>query len=126
MSNSINLVDNSSIKGREEKFTTLEVDLHKIVKDWKTSLFSFEWLLPNGQVRTIEDLTENRAAQFRETESAYKHERPMERPVLGLGMIENVEIGSKKEILLTLYSLGVVKMEVHVPTSCLKDFQKFM
>ncbi len=120
------LIDNVATKGREEKFTTIEIDVSKIVTGWKASVYSFEWLLPNGQVKPPAELSESHAKQFKDVEASYADGTPMERPVLGLGMLDNVEIGSKKEVLLTLHSLGVPKMEVHIPTSCLKDFEPFM
>lgn len=126
MSNKIKLVNNTSLKGREDKFTLMEVNLDKIVSGWKESLFSFEWLTPEGQVKVMKDLSESHAKQYQDIEKQYKQSNPLERPVLGLGMMDNVEIGSRKEVLLTLHTLGVPKLEVHVPNSCIKDFQKFM
>ena len=57
MAHSFNLKDNTTLKDRADKFTILQVDLSKIVKDWKKSLYSFEWLLPDGTVRPPEKLT---------------------------------------------------------------------
>ena len=48
----LNLIDNPSLKGREDKYRTLEVNLDEIIKSWKISLFSFEWLTPEGQIRS--------------------------------------------------------------------------
>ena len=119
-------IDNSSLKGRESSFITIELDIAKIVKDWKASVFSFEWLTPEGQVRTLDVLGETQTEQYQKVETAFKCGETLERPVLGLGVMDNIEIGSRKEVLLTLCALGVEKIDVHVPKSCLKDFQKFI
>ena len=126
MAHSFNLKDNTTLKDRADKFTILQVDLSKIVKDWKKSLYSFEWLLPDGTVRPPEKLTTQYRHQYNNVEQIYQLSGTLERPILGLGMMDNVEIGSRKEVLLTLTRLGVETMDVHVPKSCLEDFKKFM
>ena len=126
MSDKIKLIDNASLKGREEKFTLMKVNLKKVIADWQDSLFSFEWLEPDGTVRSLKTLSADRTEQYQKIESLYKNNGALERPVLGLGMMDNVEIGSRKEVLLTLYKLGVSTLEVHVPKTCSEDFQKLM
>ena len=126
MAHSFNLKDNTTLKDRADKFTILQVDLSKIVKDWKKSLYSSEWLLPDGAVRPPEKLTTEYRHQYNNVEQVYQLSGTLERPILGLGMMDNVEIGSRKEVLLTLARLGVETMDVHVPKSCLEDFKKFM
>ena len=126
MSHNITLIDNPTLKDRADKFTLMEVDLGKIVKDWKKSPYSFEWLLPDGTVRPPEKLTTDYRHQYNNVEQVFQLNGALERPILGLGMMDNVEIGSRKEVLLTLARLGVETMDVHVPKSCADDFKKFM
>ena len=126
MTDKITLIDNPTLKDRADKFTLMEVDLGKIVKDWKKSLYSFEWLLPDGTVRPPEKLTTDYRHQYNNVEQVFQLNGALERPILGLGMMDNVEIGSRKEVLLTLARLGVETMDVHVPKSCADDFKKFM
>jgi hypothetical protein len=125
MTKNLNLIDNPSIQDRNHKFTVMTVDLNKIVKDWKKSLYSFEWLLPDGSIRPPEKLTTDYRHQTQNIEQIYQLGGTLERPVLGFGMMDNVEIGSRKEVLLTLARIGVENLEVHVPTSCSDDFKKF-
>ena len=126
MSNKIKLTDNISIKGREDKFTLMEVNLSKTIKAWQESVFSFEWLNPNGKIKAVNDLSDSYAKQYQDVKKLYEHNKALERPILGFGIMDNVEIGSRKDVLLTLHTLGVAKLEVHIPKSCIKDFEKFM
>ncbi len=120
------LIDNKTVHESSRQYVTVNVQLQRIVESWRQSLFSFEWLDKNGQVRPPETLKDTEKSKYNSVYMAYRTGIPMERPILGLGVMDNVEIGSKKEVLLTLYSLGIAEMDVHVPDSCLKDFQKFM
>lgn len=126
MTKTLNLIDNPSVSARSDKFTVIMVDVDKVVKDWQNSVHSYEWMNNDGQVKNLKDLTEGRDEKYLAVETAYHNNQPIERPVLGIGIMDHIEIGSRKEVLLTLYALGVKKMEVHIPISCLKDFKKFL
>ena len=77
-------------------------------------------------MRPPEKLTTDYRHQYNNVEQVFQLKGALERPILGLGMMDNVEIGSRKEVLLTLARLGVETMDVHVPKSCADDFKKFM
>ncbi len=58
-------------------------------------------------------------------EAAIKDSAEIEMPVLGIGIMENVEIGSGRAALLTLAAQGATEMPVHIPKSCESDFKSF-
>ena len=68
---SLNLVDNPAIAGREEKYQTIEVNLQAVLKSWKISLFSFEWLTPEGQIRKPSELPSKEQEKYQNILSAY-------------------------------------------------------
>lgn len=119
------MIDNTGLKGREDKYQIIEVDLNLVLKSWKISLFSFEWLTPDGNIRKPDQLPENELTKHQNVLKAYQNNEPLERPILGIGLLDNVEIGSRRDVLLTLYTLGVDKLSVHVPNALLKDFEAF-
>ena len=122
----IKLIDNKIVHKNPQAYVTASLALRCIVESWRQSLFSFEWLDENGQVRANKDLEDTQKSKYDSIYAAYKTGIPMERPVLGVGVMENIEIGSRKDVLLTLYSLGIEKLDVHIPKSCICDFEKFM
>ncbi len=122
----LNLVDNTALKGREDQYQTLEVDLEAVLKGWKISLFSFEWLTPEGHIRTAEQLPESELEKYRTVLDSYHNGAPLERPILGIGVMDNIEIGSRRDVLLTLTSQGVKKLSVHIPKSNKEDFAPYL
>lgn len=116
------MIDNSGITGREDKFETIDVHLDKILKSWKVSLFSFEWLTPEGKIRTPDQLPEKEREKYETVLSNFRAGKDLERPILGIGVLDNVEIGSRRDILLTLYAQGVKTLSVHVSKSIRHEF----
>lgn len=123
---SISFIDNTSLKGREDKYETIEVNLTSVLESWKISLFSFEWLLPDGSIRPESQLPETEKEKYQKVLKAYKKEEPLERPILGIGIMDNIEIGSRRDVLLTLFSQGVESMSVHIPISAREDFTPYL
>lgn len=122
----MNFVDNKSIKGREDHYAHITVDVPRVVESWRTSLYSFEWLLPDGRVKDLKELSETDQPRRQAIEDAIKSGDPLEKPVLGIGLLENVEIGVGKAVLLTLAAHDVKSVPVHVPKNNESDFKDFI
>jgi hypothetical protein len=120
------MTDNPAIRGKEERYLTVRVDSARILKSWRQSLFSFEWLTPDGDIRATDDLPMREHEKRLEVEKALKAGQALERPVLGIGLMDNVEIGSGRAVFLTLSALGHKVIEVHIPVSNKADFKLFL
>ena len=119
-------IDNPVIHGREDRYAAVTVDVARIMKSWRLSLFSYEWVLPDGRIRDLTELPEAEKPKRQEVEPMLDRGQPIERPVLGIGLMDNVEIGSGRAIFLTLAARGAATIPVHIPKSSLKEFAPFL
>ncbi len=122
----IKFIDNTAIKGREEKFVTLTVNSAKTLKSWKSSLFSFEWLTPDGTVRSPAELGSTEQEKFHAVTALYQKGDVIERPLLGIGVLDNIEIGSRRDVFLTLCAYDVPEISVHVLKQDEKEFNNYL
>lgn len=123
---SIQYTDNKTIKSNPERYETVCVSTTAIIKSWKTSLFSYEWLLPDGRIKDLKELPAAEQPKRKHVEEQIQQQQTLERPILGIGLLENVEIGSKKEIFLTLAANGTDTIEVHIPKNNHEDFVSYI
>lgn len=119
------LIDNPVIKGREDYYTEITINVPSVIKSWQESLYSFEWLLSDGRIKDLKELPEAEQSKRQAIEDALSKGMPIEKPVLGIGMMDNIEIGSGKAALLTLAAHGHKQLAVHIPKSNESDFQDF-
>lgn len=119
-------VDHAAAKANPDKYITVEVNIAAIIKSWRESLYSFEWLTSEGVIKTLDDLSENEANKRQVVEADLKAGKALEKPVLGIGIQDNIEIGSGRAILLTLADCGMKTIPVHIPKSCESDFKPFL
>ena len=120
------MADSTAIRGREDRYTVLRVRTKDVLKSWRSSLFSFEWLNPDGSIRSLDELPLHERDKRIKVEKSIKSGDVLERPVLGIGIMDNVEIGANRDVFLTLASIGLNEIEVHIPVSNMADFKKFI
>ncbi len=122
----IKFINNKAALSNPDKYVGITIDVARTLESWKQSLYSFEWLDENGQIKRFEDLNGAEADKRRAVDDALKNNQPIEKPVLGIGMLDNVEIGSGRAVFLTLSTKGLKTMPVHIPVSCESDFKEFL
>jgi len=118
--------DNPAALGRPGHYKEITVNIAKIMESWRASLYAFEWVLPDGRIKTLPELPETEQSKRRAVEEKLQNGQPLEKPVLGIGLLENVEIGSGRATLLTLAAHGIETMPVHVPLSSEDEFVLFL
>jgi hypothetical protein len=119
-------IDNPAIRGRETHYIEIEIDAARILQSWRESLFSFEWMRPDGRIKPASDLSAADQQRRAEVERKLAAGEALEKPVLGIGLLDNVEIGAGRAIFLTLAALGMDRLPVHIPKSHEADFASFL
>ncbi len=118
--------DSKSIGGREDRYEVVRVDPKAVIKSWRDSLFSFEWLNQDGSIRSLDELPMHERDKRLKVEKHLASGHSLERPVLGIGVMDNVEIGAGRDIFLTLAARGASEIEVHIPKSSASEFKSFI
>ncbi len=119
--------NNSALKGREDKFIALEVKVAPILASWRESIFSHEWLTPDGKIKKPSDMVQKIKEKRQETDNIIDNQDlQLERPVLGIGILDNIEIGSGRDLFLCLAARGADSIPVHIPKSHEGDFRIFI
>ena len=122
----ITFIKNPITQNSKGKYKEINVDAMRILESWRLSMFSFEWLDAKGKIKPIEELSKKEQAKRLIVEDKIKKKEPLEKPVLGIGIAENIEIGSGRAELLTLVVQGLRAIPVHIPKSNEKDFKDFL
>ena len=97
-----------------------------VLASWTDSLFAHEWLTRDGQPKSIDQLSDAAREKREMAETLFSKGDALERPVLGLGIMDNLEIGAGKDVLITLAAHHIDQVSVHIPTSHIDDFKIFI
>lgn len=97
-----------------------------ILQAWSHSMFAHEILDPNGNVKPDDALAEATLDLLLRAQDALKRGEPIAKPVLGVGIMDNVEIGIGREIVAAAYRLEIPSLPVHVRQGQLVDIQTLL
>lgn len=122
----ISMIPSSSLQGREADYKGIVVSVPRVLSSWRHSLFAFEWLDPKGALKTKDSLPEAEREKRNSVEKAIEEGAPLECPVLGIGLLDTVEIGAGRAVFLTLAAHGFTEVEVHVPEKSFRFFKDFL
>ena len=122
----LEFIDNTALAGRRDRYLSVEVDVAKVMASWRLSLFAYEWLERDGRIKQPNALSTTEQPKRRAVEDALIRHAALQKPVLGIGVMDNIEIGSGRAVLLTLAALGAATMPVHIPVTHHNDFKKFL
>lgn len=59
----IEFVDNPAIRERMSSYVCVTVNTDKVLQSWRASLYSFEWVRPDGQIKSLAELPEKEQAK---------------------------------------------------------------
>ena len=124
--NSVEFIINKTVEARRDHYLDVTVSTADILKSWKHSLFSHEWLTKDGHIRDKKELPASEQPKRERVELAITNGENLPKPVLGIGLLENVEIGAAKAEFLTLAAMGRKEIPVHIPKSNQDDFKDFI
>lgn len=119
----INFMTSKAVEARPDFYTAVTLDVDAVLKSWQLSVFSFEWMDADGNIKSQTSLKDSDRSKREGVEAALEAGRPLEIPVLGIGIQDNIEIGSGKAVLCTLAAHGVKTVPAHIPKSNESDFK---
>lgn len=118
--------DNPAASGTDRRYIEIKVDTAKILHSWRKSLFSYEWLEKDGAIKALNSLSESDREKRLAVEEKLQSGQKLPKAILGIGIMDNVEIGSGRAEFLTLAALGVKTLPVHIPQGNESDFKAFL
>jgi len=122
----VTFIDSLAVKSRPEGYVNVTVSIPLVLESWRESLFSYEWLTQDGRIKNKTDLPPAEKTKRETIEQKLKSGEALETPVLGIGLQDNIEIGSGRAAFLTLASLGATEMSVHILKSNKDEFKSFL
>lgn len=120
----ITFTDNpSTAKG---SYICVNVNIEGVLQSWQKSIFARDWLDENGHLKPFDRLNDGDQQKLLDMKAKIEAGEAIPYPVLGIGLMDHIEIGSARAIFAYLCALGHSTMTVHIPQSNEEDFKEFL
>lgn len=98
----------------------------QILKAWQTSLFAHELLAKDGTLKAQKDMHESTLEKFINASDAIKRSEALPKPIIGVGIMDNIEIGIGREIIAASLALGIESIPVNMRVAQAEDIVKML
>lgn len=117
---------NPNIENDEKSFITMTINIQKVIESFSHSVFAYEWInIETGHLKSLSELGQKQKDERLEIENMIKNGHPIPQPILGIGLMDHIEIGTGKAIIMTLAAHEITEMPVHVPISMFGSMHGF-
>jgi len=123
---SIDFISRASVKNNQAVYTDINVDVSKILESWKLSVFAHHWLTSDGAIKDVVDLSDKNKERRTAAEQLIADGKPLEKPILGIGIYDNIEIGAGTAELCVATLHNIKTIPVHIRTTNLDDFKPYI
>lgn len=101
----------------QQDYVVLTLPLDGLIESWRASIVAHEWLY-QGQCRAKDDLkTDDLKQEWQNICDQFESGADIERPLLGIGMLDNIEVGTNRAVVSVAHHLGLSSIEVLAPKS---------
>ena len=107
-------------------YVEIIVSLAVLVKAWSHSAFAYEMLESGGSIKPDTKMGHDILERYLRAQNALKNGDAVTKPVIGIGIMDNVEIGIGREIAVAAYAIGLDNMPVHVRVQQSKEIEKLL
>lgn len=107
-------------------YADVMIDVKKALKSFQLSMFSFEVMHKDGSLRDLEDLNDKQRSLRRAVFDKILKNEPLTMPVAGVGINDNFELGSGRDVFMALAAKGWTEIPVHVRIGQQQDLEKFI
>lgn len=119
-------MDHPSVSANPEAYGNATLNIAAALPSWSQSLIAYKWLDSTGIPKDPGALADEQATQRADILAILERGDALPKPIIGLGMFDNLEVGSGAGIVATLAALGEVTIPVHVRRAQEKGLKKFL
>jgi len=94
-----------------------------ILKAWSSSMFAHELLHQDGSVKDMQDLQGDSLRRYVEAMESLKRQDDVAKPIIGVGIMDGIEVGIGREIIAAANVLQIQEIPVHIRKAQWDDVQ---
>lgn len=106
--------DHIVVQKNPEDYTEMVLTPSQIFDAWKSSMFAHELIAKDGTIMGENALKGPSLQKYIAAYESLKRDEAVEKPVLGIGLFDGIEIGIGREIIAAAYHLNITDLPIHV------------
>ncbi len=117
--------DHEVVQQAPDDYVEISLSPDKIMMAWATSLYSYELLNKDGTVKSTGDMMDETLQRYVDAEEKLRRGEGVSKPIIGIGIMEGIEIGIGREIVAAAKALGVKEIPVYVRKAQVDEIKSY-
>jgi hypothetical protein len=105
--------DHEVVQRAPDEYIEMTFNPALILKAWALSMFAHEILTHEGDIRDEKNMNEATLAKFLQAQDAFKKGEKIPKPIIGVGIMDNIEIGIGRETVAAALALNIRELPIH-------------
>jgi hypothetical protein len=123
---SIAFYDHEVVQNAPHDYVEITLSPQKILSAWTLSMFAHELLNKDGTVKNPDDMNAPTLQKFIEAKTFIKRGEALPKPIIGIGIMDNLEIGIGREIVAAAAHDNIAQIVVNMRKAQSKDIEKLL
>ncbi len=119
-------IDHPNVASNKDAYIDGVLDIAKALPSWQQSLLAYKWLTSEGHAKPLDTLGGEQRTRYDEALALLSSGKPLQKPIIGIGMVDNIEVGSGAAIVVLMAHKGITQIPVHIRAGMAKKLMKFM
>ena len=117
--------NNITVASDPGKYVEADVKLMPLLAAWRNSIVASEWIM-NGHPKQPDQLHDIPKEQYARVLSDLETGRPLDKPLLGLGLFDNLEVVTGRAVVYAALTNGFDSLPVQMPAADQKKLEKLL
>ncbi len=114
MNENITFYNHEVVQRAPDDYVEMMLSPQDILQAWRDSMFSFDLLDNDGQVKSKDKMNSDILQKYLDVTDAIKRGEDTPKPILGIGIMDNIEIGIGREIVAATAVANIPTIPIHV------------
>lgn len=123
---SIAFHDHEIVQRMPTDYIEITISPDKILRAWRLSLFAHELLNNDGSLKHENQMNGDTLLRYVEISNLIKQGETLPKPVIGIGIMDNLEIGIGREIVAAAAQHHITEIPVHMRKAQAIEIQKLL
>lgn len=116
--------DHEVVQKTPQEYCEMTISPEKILDRWQSSMFACEILDKVGKIKPQNEMAPETLKKYLDAIEMIKRGEDIPKPVLGIGLMDNIEIGIGREIVAAAANLNLSNIPLHIRNAQAEDIQK--
>lgn len=118
--------DHEIVQKSPDDYVELVINPVDLLNAWSLSMFAHELLNKDGTVKSQSDLSDQTLEKYVTAVEMIKRAEPLSKPVIGIGIMDGIEIGIGREIIAACAAMKTPSIPFNVRKAQASDVKKLL